>query len=85
MNKTPPTPCHQHPTPGKLPLSSVRWKSNHEEPVTPSYPMCNKYRVAYDWKMLVDVGWQLVFPPQIATTTLKPDLDLLELYPGNTQ
>lgn len=44
--------------------------------------------VAYSWKIdwkIVDVGWQLVFPPQIATTTLKPDLDLLGLYPGNTQ
>ncbi|XP_061116493.1 NACHT, LRR and PYD domains-containing protein 3-like, partial [Conger conger] len=33
-------------------------------------------RLACDWKMLVDVGRQLVFPPEIATTTLRPDMVL---------
>ncbi|KAL6460670.1 hypothetical protein MHYP_G00306360 [Metynnis hypsauchen] len=31
---------------------------------------------ARDWKMLADVGKQLVFPSEIATTTLRPDLVL---------
>ena len=29
---------------------------------------------ARDWKMLVDIGQQLVFPAEIAATTLRPDL-----------
>lgn len=33
-------------------------------------------RLARDWKMLADIGRQLVFPPEIATTTLRPDLVL---------
>ncbi len=32
--------------------------------------------MARDWKMLVDVGQQLIFPPEIAATTLRPDLVL---------
>ena len=31
---------------------------------------------ARDWRMLADVGKQLVFPSEIATTTLRPDLVL---------
>lgn len=31
---------------------------------------------ASDWKMLADVGQRLVFPPEIAATTLRPDLVL---------
>ena len=31
---------------------------------------------ARDWKMLVDIGQQLVFPAEIAATTLRPDLVL---------
>ncbi|KAK0155479.1 hypothetical protein N1851_002144 [Merluccius polli] len=39
-----------------------------------------------DWKLLVDIGRQLVFPPEIATVTLRPDLSssLSSLYPGRT-
>ncbi len=29
-----------------------------------------------DWKMLVDIGHQLIFPLEIAATTLRPDLVL---------
>ncbi|KAL7860713.1 hypothetical protein AOLI_G00170620 [Acnodon oligacanthus] len=32
--------------------------------------------MARDWKMLVDIGQQLIFPPEIAATTLRPDLVL---------
>ena len=32
--------------------------------------------MAQDWKMLVDIGQQLIFPPEIAATTLRPDLVL---------
>lgn len=32
--------------------------------------------MARDWKMLVDIGQQLIFPPEIASTTLRPDLVL---------
>ncbi len=32
--------------------------------------------MARDWKMLVDVGQQLIFPPEIAATTLRPYLVL---------
>lgn len=33
-------------------------------------------RLVRDWKMLADVGRQLVFPPEIATTTLRLELML---------
>ncbi|CAJ1055818.1 uncharacterized protein LOC121852521 [Xyrichtys novacula] len=33
-------------------------------------------RLACDWRMMADIGRQLVFPPEIATTTLRPDLAL---------
>ena len=32
--------------------------------------------MARDWKMLVDIGQQLIFPAEIAATTLRPDLVL---------
>ncbi|KAL7851321.1 hypothetical protein AOLI_G00216770 [Acnodon oligacanthus] len=32
--------------------------------------------MAQDWKMLVDIGQQLIFPPEIAATTFRPDLVL---------
>ena len=32
--------------------------------------------MARDWKMLVDIGQQLIFPPEIAATTLRPDMVL---------
>ncbi|XP_077060725.1 cadherin-like protein 26 [Siphateles boraxobius] len=35
-----------------------------------------KLRLARDWKMLADIGRQLVFPPEIVTTTLRPDMVL---------
>ncbi|MGH0140562.1 UNVERIFIED_CONTAM: hypothetical protein FKN15_023230 [Acipenser sinensis] len=31
---------------------------------------------ARDWKMLADVGQRLIFPPEIATTNLRPDIVL---------
>lgn len=33
-------------------------------------------RRAHDWKMLADIGQQLVFPPEMASTNLRPDLVL---------
>ncbi|CDR07751.1 unnamed protein product, partial [Oncorhynchus mykiss] len=30
--------------------------------------------MARDWKMLVDIGQQLIFPPEIASTNLRPDM-----------
>ncbi|KAK9524409.1 hypothetical protein VZT92_016805 [Zoarces viviparus] len=32
--------------------------------------------MARDWKMLVDIGQQLIFPPEIAATNFRPDLVL---------
>jgi len=31
---------------------------------------------ARDWKMLADLGQRLIFPPEIATTNLRPDIVL---------
>ncbi|XP_059360386.1 taste receptor type 1 member 3-like [Carassius carassius] len=39
----------------------------------------DQLRLAHDWKMLADIGRQLVFPPEIATTTLRPDMVLWSL------
>lgn len=30
--------------------------------------------MAWDWKMLVNIGQQLNLPPEIAATTFRPDL-----------
>ncbi|MGH0147808.1 UNVERIFIED_CONTAM: hypothetical protein FKN15_025961 [Acipenser sinensis] len=32
--------------------------------------------VTRDWKMLADVGQELIFPPEMATTSLRPDIVL---------
>ncbi len=42
----------------------------------PTKPEAGKLAMARDWKILVDIGQQLVFPPEIAATTLRPDLVL---------
>lgn len=42
----------------------------------PTEPEVGKLALAQDWKMIVDIGQQLVFPPEIAATTLRPDLVL---------
>ncbi len=47
-------------------------KPNH----LPTKPEAGQLAIARDWKMLVDVGQQLIFPPEIAATTLRPDLVL---------
>ncbi len=47
-------------------------KPNH----LPTKPEVGQLAMARDWKMLVDVGQQLIFPPEIAATTLRPDLVL---------
>ena len=39
-------------------------------------PERSQLHLGRDWKMLADIGKQLVFPPEIATTTLRPDLVL---------
>lgn len=36
----------------------------------------DQLRVARDWQLRADIGRQLDFPPEIATTTLRPDLVL---------
>lgn len=30
--------------------------------------------MVHDWKMLADIDQQLIFPPEIAPTNLRPDL-----------
>lgn len=35
---------------------------------------------AHNWKMQVDVNQQLIFPPEIAATTLRLDLALWSLF-----
>ena len=42
----------------------------------PCKPLVGQLAVARDWKMLVDIGQQLIFPAEIAATTLRPDLVL---------
>ena len=39
-------------------------------------PEAGHLYVARDWKMLADIGKQLVFPPEIVSTNLRPDLVL---------
>lgn len=39
-------------------------------------PEQGQLHLACDWKMIVDVGRQLLFPPEIATATLRPNLVL---------
>ncbi|KAM3872212.1 putative glutamate receptor [Diretmus argenteus] len=47
-------------------------KPNHP----PTKPEAEQLAMARDWKILVDIGQQLIFPPEIAATTLMPDLVL---------
>ncbi len=47
-------------------------KPNH----LPTKPEAGQLAMARDWKMLVNIGQQLIFPPEIAATTLRPDLVL---------
>jgi len=47
-------------------------KPNHP----PTKPEAGQLAMARDWKMLVDIGQQLIFPPEITDTTLRPDLVL---------
>ena len=47
-------------------------KPNHP----PLKPELGQLTTARDWKMLVDIGQQLIFPAEIAATTLRPDLVL---------
>ncbi|KAJ8010150.1 hypothetical protein DPEC_G00071990 [Dallia pectoralis] len=42
----------------------------------PIRPETGQLATARDWKMLADLGQQLNFPPEIAVTTLRPDLVL---------
>lgn len=42
----------------------------------PTKTEAGQLAMARDWKMLVDIGQQLIFPPEIAVTTLRPDLVL---------
>ncbi|KAL7867202.1 hypothetical protein AOLI_G00150160 [Acnodon oligacanthus] len=47
-------------------------KPNH----APAKLEAGQLDMAWDWKMLVDIGQQLIFPPEIAAATLRPDLVL---------
>lgn len=47
-------------------------KPNHP----PLKPEVGQLAMARDWQMLVDIGQQLIFPAEIAATTLRPDLVL---------
>lgn len=47
-------------------------KPNHP----PSTLKLRELAKARDWKLLVDIGHQLIFPPEIASTTLRPDMVL---------
>ena len=47
-------------------------KPNHP----PTKSEAGQLAIARDWKMLVDIGQQLIFPPEIAAPTLRPDLVL---------
>ena len=42
----------------------------------PTKPETGHLAMARDWKMLVDIGQQLIFPPEIASTNLRPDMVL---------
>lgn len=45
----------------------------------PTKPEAGQLAMARDWKMLVDIGQQLIFQPGIASTTIRPDLVLWSL------
>ncbi|KAL7842096.1 hypothetical protein SRHO_G00237850 [Serrasalmus rhombeus] len=47
-------------------------KPNHP----PTKQEAGQLAMAQDWKMLVDIGQQLIFPPEIAATNVRPDLVL---------
>lgn len=53
-------------------IQEGREKPNHP----PTKSEAGQLTMAWDWKMLVDIGHQLIFPPEIAATTLRPDLVL---------
>ncbi len=71
----PPTPCPwEQPIPSRPQPSSERDRKAQSPPYQPE---AGQLAMARDWKMLVTIGQQLIFPPEIAATTLRPDLVLL--------
>ncbi|MGH0119921.1 UNVERIFIED_CONTAM: hypothetical protein FKN15_029184 [Acipenser sinensis] len=72
-----PISCHQfyQSITHKGQYSSVQ-ESNHQEKGVKTKPRPGQLEAARDWKMLADVGQRLIFPPEIATTNLRPDIVL---------
>ncbi|MGH0168675.1 UNVERIFIED_CONTAM: hypothetical protein FKN15_054981 [Acipenser sinensis] len=60
------------------PASELKFTKREQPPrkgiKTKTHP--GQLEAARDWKMLADVGQQLIFPPEIATTNLRPDIVL---------
>ena len=56
------------------PPSFVR--EGEKQRARPSHPDLGPLNAARDWQMQVDLDRRLIFPPEIATTTLRPDLVL---------
>ncbi|XP_078458809.1 uncharacterized protein LOC144723905 [Lampetra planeri] len=66
-----PPPAASHP------LRTTFVREGAKPPKSGSTPIeRDQLRLARDWKMLADIGRQLVFLPEIATTTLRPDMVL---------
>ena len=52
-------------------------REGQQKPKNPdTKPEAGHLALARDWKMLVDIGQQLTFPPEIAPTNLRPDMVL---------
>ena len=52
------------------------WEGQEKPDHPPTKPDAGQLAMARDWKMLVNIGQQLIFPPEIAAITLRPDLVL---------
>jgi hypothetical protein len=66
-----PPPAASHP------LRTTFVREGAKPPKSSSTPSeQDQLRLARDWKMLAEIGRQLVFPPEIVTTTLRPDMVL---------
>ncbi|KAE8287777.1 hypothetical protein D5F01_LYC13834 [Larimichthys crocea] len=50
--------------------------SSERDRKSPTIPLLNhgQLAMAWDWKMLVNIGQQQIFPPELAATTLRRDL-----------
>ncbi|XP_063325341.1 uncharacterized protein LOC134624301 [Pelmatolapia mariae] len=57
-------------------LSSTFVREGDKPRTSPSAPDLGPLKVARDWQMQVDLDQRLIFPTEIVTTTLRPDLVL---------